>query len=79
MPSVHPDAAQKVLSLDDKVFAVERTSTDGEQVILAASNLSSEEVDIAVSGPMKDLILDRKVDSKKALRLAPYQAVWLVK
>jgi len=73
----HPDAAQRILSLDEKVFAVERTSLDGQQVLLAISNLSSGSVDVPLSAPMKDLIQDRKIDSKKPLSLAPYQTVWL--
>lgn len=79
-PAFHPDGAQKIADLGESVFAVERTSPDGKQSILAISNCSGGPV--AVPAPAArdrlDLILNRKPETDgHAIRLNPYQSVWL--
>ncbi len=76
----HPDGAQTILDLGESVFAVERTSPDGKETVLAISNCSGQPV--AVPAPAArdrlDLILNRKPGMDgAALRLDPYQSVWL--
>jgi len=49
----HPNADQQVFSLSPKVFAVLRRSPKGDQHILCLTNVSAEEVPIAI--PMSEL------------------------
>ena len=79
-PAFHPDGDQKILDLGENVFAVERTSPDGKQILLAISNCSGQPV--AVPAPAvrdrTDLVLGRKPTADgDAIRLDPYQTVWL--
>jgi sucrose phosphorylase len=76
-PAFHPDAAQKVVALDDRLFAVERASLDGKQTMLAVSNVSGVAVEFSAQSAATDLIQNRKVSAGKSVRLDPYQTVWL--
>ena len=76
----HPNGAQKIVDLGESVFAVERTSPDGKQILLAISNCSGQPV--AVPAPAvrnrTDLVLGRKPTTDgDTIRLDPYQTVWL--
>lgn len=76
-PAFHPDAAQEVLHLDDRVFAVRRTAADGRSV-LALHNTSSAEV--AVRLPGHNGLLHNLLGGEQTAPdciLAPYAAAWL--
>ncbi len=76
-PAFHPDAAQRVVRVNHRVFAVVRQDT-----VLCVANLTAKRVRVDVAGELPgatawhDLIAD-KVRKPGALTLAPYQVVWL--
>ena len=86
--SFHPRGAQKVLNLSPQVFALLRTSPDGEERILALTNVSSETAKVHVqasdlgggSGSWLELIREQSYQAGEnglELELAPYQVAWL--
>lgn len=87
-PAFHPDGAQTVLDLDDRVFALERTAPGGAETILSLSNVSRETVCVDLAGQMRviaegevetlpDLMAGEEVGPAE-VTLAPYQTRWLV-
>ncbi len=82
-PALHPDAAQRTLSLDDGLFGVERSASDASQRLLAVFNLTRQERRVATTALTDDLagwteligdaaaIIDRG-----ELVLPPYAAFW---
>jgi sucrose phosphorylase len=87
-PAFHPQAAQRVLSGNEAVFAVLRVSRDGKQRVLALASVSPQVQQ--VSYPLKDLgtssrswhdlVSARRFeagDGALSLRLRPYDVVWL--
>ncbi len=80
-PAFHPDGDQKILDLGESVFAVERTSPDGRETVLAITNCAGEPaaVPTSVVRNRTDLILGEKPRTDgDATRLSPYQSIWLV-
>ena len=73
-PAFHPDGAQRVLELDPRVFAVERTAPKGEARVTALTNFSGEEVSVRLDAGGTDLLSGRNVDQK--VNLPPYGVVW---
>lgn len=81
-----PHGGQQVLALDERIFALRRTSRDAESRILALVNVSSESFDLAVGigvesgAEVADLIgaARMKVEAGKAvIHFTPYCAFWL--
>lgn len=83
----HPNAAQKVLFLNNSVFALLRTSVDEEEIIITLQNVSDEEqmieIDLMKYGingrtNVVDLLADRSfvADSSVGISLQPYQVKW---
>jgi len=75
----HPNAGFEVLSLDPRLFAIKRTSSD--QTLFALINISSRPVHTALSeytseGQLRDLLSDETLNTK-SIDLAPYRYVWL--
>ncbi|MEO8396921.1 MAG: sugar phosphorylase [Chloroflexota bacterium] len=73
-PAFHPLGTQRVLSLDERVFALERTSPDGDK-LLALHNVSGNHV--AVTLPASGI---NRFDGQRYtgdLTLTPYQVLWL--
>ncbi|MBL0887510.1 DUF3459 domain-containing protein [Myceligenerans sp. I2] len=69
-PAFSPFAQQRILDLDERVFAVERRCD--RQIIRAVVNVSSEPVDVpGISG--WDLLTESRVDG----RLGPDDVVWV--
>lgn len=69
----HPNAPQKIVFTDDRVFSFVRGI--GKNEIFILNNVSNEDVVIdADEGPYYDLISGKKFD---ALELRPYQVMWL--
>ena len=86
-PAFHPDASQKVIELGDEIFAFERRSLDGSQVIICLFNFLPHEVrsnqkdtmsSYLSNGPVKDLISGGEFSfDNESFALRPYQALWL--
>ncbi len=88
-PAFHPQGAQKVLSLDDRVFSLHRMSPDGSSCILTIVNICSDSVRLSIDAKepgvgderkLEDLISNKLFEVKNdklELCLDPYQAVWL--
>ncbi|MBL8062158.1 MAG: sugar phosphorylase [Anaerolineales bacterium] len=64
-PAFDPHGEQKIMDLHPAVFAVERTSPDGEVRVLCLHNVSQDTVSFSVSG--------------NTITLGPYQVLWLKK
>lgn len=85
----HPNAAQRVLFLNDSVFSLLRTSVDKKEKIIALHNVSGEEqivdIDLTKCGidnykNIIDLISGETIDSNLVslrLKLRPYQVMWV--
>jgi glycosidase len=86
-PAFHPDASQKVIELGDDIFAFERRSLDGGQVIICLFNFLPHEVksnqkqtlaSYLSNGSVKDLISGGEFPfDNESFALRPYQALWL--
>ena len=86
-PAFHPDALQKVIDLGNEVFAFERKSIDGGQMILCLFNFLPIEVKFnqkqtssfyLSNGTVKDLISGGEFSfDNSSFALRPYQALWL--
>jgi sucrose phosphorylase len=86
-PAFHPDASQKVIELGDDIFAFERRSLDGGQVIICLFNFLPQEVksnqkqtlaSYLSNGSVKDLISGGEFSfDNESFALRPYQALWL--
>ena len=84
-PSFHPRGPQRIHDLGDSVFAVERTAPDGDQAVLAVSNVGPETVEIDVPAPsgglaawQRDLLARGDIETAPTtpVRLEPYQTAW---
>ena len=83
----HPDAPQAILDFGPSVFALERISLDGNQVVLCLFNFQGEESQISDAselserfpqGKARDLITGGEVILEKGkFSLRPYQSLWL--
>jgi glycosidase len=76
----HPNAGFEVLDMDPKVFGIKRFSQD--QTIYALTNISSKSNSVSLpagtsGGSMVDLLSGADVDPAAAIRLNPYQYMWL--
>jgi sucrose phosphorylase len=88
-PAFHPAARQDVLRLDPRLLVLVRTPTEGRGgAVVAIVDVSGEAVETRLSlagtglpeGPLVDLVSGVAVPSERgevALRLRPYQVVWL--
>lgn len=86
-PAFHPDGKQRILSMGDFCFAVERTAPDGSEKILAVHNFTPENKEanigkVIAAYKKKKTALDFISGEKQPLQegqltLAPYQMVWL--
>jgi sucrose phosphorylase len=86
-PAFSPSAAQRVLRLDERVFALLREDEMSGESILCLSNLSGQPVKLSVDflrvpeNTVIDLIAEKTyslTDSKLALVLQAYHSVWLL-
>jgi sucrose phosphorylase len=87
-PAFHPHGAQQVVECGDSIFGLLRTSPDGAERVLCLHSVSGRpqpvQADLsrwagAASGRARDLITRRtfNVKGQRALRLRPYQTLWL--
>ncbi len=84
----HPDAPQTILSLSDKVFSVLRTSTEGQEIIMAIINITNDRESLSIDLRMHGLkgqqwtdILTKKIYNANGnnleINLDPYDILWL--
>ncbi len=85
----HPDGAQHILALDDRLFGVQRTAPDDSTIVFCINNLTAERVPVVAAdfvgtrltdSQAYDLISQRPFSAKgrnTRLQLEPYQSVWL--
>jgi glucosylglycerate phosphorylase len=75
----HPNADFEVLEIDPKAFAIARYAKD--QILYAVTNISSKQIMVSLSGAKAPLLLKDLMTGKSfstdALRLNPYQFLWL--
>ena len=76
-PAFAPDGLQRVLSLDKRVFALERESVSGEEKITVYINVSGENVKIKNSfASGLDILSGEKTGAETELK--PYECKWFV-
>lgn len=87
-PAFHPDAEQHVFDIDPELFVHSRISVNRDETIFCIYNFTDKEKQI--KNPMDtellkktknfyDILSGRTLGSgKKGLKVAPYQAMWLV-
>ena len=81
-PAFHPCGRQRVLSCDDRVFALHRFSPDGERQALCLHNVSNQPVQLTIhladdelgGSGREPLIPGRKL----SVRLPPYEVHWIM-
>jgi glucosylglycerate phosphorylase len=78
----HPHSPQQVIQYAPQVFALLRSSADGQDQVLCLHNVSGQSVQIAglqlFRNPVHDLIGRIGLPDNTAVSLLPYQTVWLV-
>jgi len=75
----HPDAAQSIIEANESLFVIYRTDEKSGEAILSVSNMRAESITVSFDGfegSYQDLILGEMMNLK-ALKLEPYQTVWL--
>jgi len=87
-PAFHPDGEQRILSLGDPIFALERTAPDGSETLVSVSNFTPNRQEVEIAGRVpslagtnrwKELISGRtRGRGKGVLQLAPYETCWLL-
>ncbi len=79
----HPLALQEILELDQRVFALLRTSRDQAEIVLCLINISDITVSLNLSPDLLPSttwvdLLSKKTFSHGPLQIEPYQVLWLV-
>lgn len=83
-PAFHPSARQKVISLQENIFAVKRISKDNNTQILSVSNVSKDKTTLDISNILSqddyiDLLSGDEMAKPLSIPLNPYQTRWLKK
>ena len=85
-PAFDPYGAQQVLALDERIFAVQRTSREAEAKLLALVNVSSETFDLVLdlgtadTTEIWDLVSGERIsvaEGQAVIHFRPYCAFWL--
>lgn len=86
-PAFHPQAPQHVLPVSEALFALQRSSRDGQSHVLCVHNVSNHAVEASLAlaggpttGPFRDLLAGGRYLPERGallLDLAPYQVLWL--
>lgn len=71
-----PEADQKVLELDDRVFSLERFHPGTRETILVLINVSSEKVSLKEKAAGLELLSGKRTEG--AISLLPYETKWIV-
>ncbi|KIL40926.1 sugar phosphorylase [Gordoniibacillus kamchatkensis] len=86
-PSFHPNASQKVLKCDDRLFTIVRKSSEGGHVLVLV-NITNDPVQLLCplidtgwmnGGTAVDLLSGKSFNLENSLRLSlePYQVMWI--
>jgi sucrose phosphorylase len=86
----HPNGPQKILAVNDALFALLRTSSDGGEHLLCLHNVSDRDQSFQVNlgalgvphgGALQDLLTGVRYpvggEGRLALTVSPYQVLWL--
>ncbi len=80
----HPDGKQRIINLGNKLFAVERTSPDNQEVIIAIFNMTAKRVEVDgekffvnSSNGIDVLSENEKITKKSKIIFTPYQVRWI--
>jgi len=88
-PAFHPYGAQEILSIHPSVFAVIRSSLDGESHTLCLNNVSRKNLEITLdlkslfltkSARLTDIISQKEysiIEDQLKIFIAPYETIWL--
>ena len=86
-PAFHPNGAQRVLDLGNKLFAFERISPDANETIVSVSNITNKNVTMQAENVIPSLSKAKKwkglisgqtlKGGGRKLTLKPYQTYWL--
>jgi len=86
-PAFHPNGAQMIYNLDNRVFALKRTSPNEKENVISITNFTDQDIEVEVGGHIpelngssewKDLIRGNTfTGGEEDLKLEPYQSVWL--
>ena len=88
-PAFHPYGAQEILSIQPSVFALLRTSLDGNIRTLCLNNVSRQNLEIVVdlkplsladATSLTDILSQEKfsaTDHQLKIKFAPYEIIWL--
>jgi len=85
----HPNGPQRILSLSPAVFAVMRTSPEGDRFIVTLTNVTKFRCMVRIplrdvggsEGPWRDLLSEKEFSTKQdvlSITLQPYDVLWLV-
>ena len=88
LKAFHPNAQQTILKVDSRVFALVRTSVDGQETVLGLHNISGETVSLKLNLQEHQLTAPRAedvanghpvelLDQALQLTLAPYAFAWV--
>ncbi|MFC5452813.1 alpha-amylase family glycosyl hydrolase [Paenibacillus aestuarii] len=83
-PCFHPNASQRVLKCDDRLFTLVRTSSQGEEVLVVV-NITNDliQVPLQTSWAYGDRVVDLisgqtlEIEDVLQLHLEPYQVMWI--
>ncbi|WP_258171144.1 sugar phosphorylase [Paenibacillus sp. R14(2021)] len=70
-----PQAAQKVVTFDERIFSVVRENAESGDSILALVNVSDENVQLRIDYAGQELITGKAVG--QSIELLPYQFMWI--
>lgn len=88
-PAFHPYGAQQILSIHPLVFALLRTSLDGETHTLCLNNVSRQKLEIVLDlksflltkpALFTDIISQKEfpiIEDQLKITIAPYESIWL--
>ena len=87
-PAFHPYGAQRVLEIDDRLFAVLRLSPEKEEAVLCLQNVTAGTVPVHIDSEslpfnpgeaLVDLVSHRRYEwhQIQSMSLSPYEVIWL--
>lgn len=72
----HPQGNQRVLKLHQGVFALERSSPEGNELILSLINVTNRTIELSIDHPCKKDIISGKILQDR-FTIDPYEILWL--
>jgi len=85
----HPGGPQKILSISPAVFAVMRTSPDGDRSVVTLTNVTKSKCRVQIplkevggsKGRWRDLLSEKEFSTKEeilSITMLPYEVLWLI-